>query len=294
MLIPFLVMCFHDYTLTIVILGTTILGITAGALGVFAFLRRQSLLGDAISHAALPGIACMFLLTHSKSPALLLCGGAIAGGIGTMFVYLITYKTPLKNDAALGIVLSVFFGLGLVLLTMIQKQPIAHQAILNKFLFGNAATLLIDDIYMMGLVSVVVLSCLVLLWPAFKVVTFDRTYARALGYPIVLLDLVLTSLLVLSIVIGLQTVGVVLMSTMFIAPAAAARQWCTRLGPMVMLAAFFGACAGVAGSLISSQFDQLPTGPTIVVVISCIVLFSLIFAQHRGFLWQWYYKQRLS
>jgi len=277
---------YPDYTLTIVILGTTILGITAGALGVFAFLRQQSLLGDAISHAALPGIACAFLFTHSTSPAVLLFGGAIAGGIGTLFVYLITHKTTLKNDAALGIVLSVFFGLGLILLTMIQKQPIANQAILNKFLFGNAATLLLDDVYVMACVSVGVLSCLVLLWPAFKVLTFDPAYARVLGYPVALLDLVLTSLLVLSIVIGLQTVGVVLMSTMFIAPAAAARQWCSRLGSLVILAACFGACAGIVGSLISSRFDQLPTGPTIVVVISSMVLFSLLCAPHRGLLWR--------
>ncbi len=277
---------FQDYTLAIVILGTTILGITAGALGVFAFLRGQSLLGDAISHAALPGIACTFLLTHSTSPAVLLFGGAIAGGIGTMLVYVITHKTTLKNDAALGIVLSVFFGLGLVLLTIIQKQPIANQAILNKFLFGNAATLLLDDLYVMGSVSIIVLSCLVLLWPAFKVLTFDQGYARALGYPVALLDLVLTSLLVLSIVIGLQTVGVVLMSTMFIAPAAAARQWCSRLGSLVILAAVFGAVAGVIGSLISSRFDQLPTGPTIVVVVSSMVLFSLLCAPHRGLLWR--------
>ena len=267
-----------DYTLSIVILGTAILGITAGAMGVFALLRRQSLLGDAIAHAAFPGIVASFLLTYSKNPAILMLGGTITGCIGAFTVTLITYYSTLKKDAALGIVLSVFFGLGLVLMTITQKKPLASQAILNKFLFGNASTLLFDDIYVMAFIGVSVIASMLLLKKEFTLVAFDSTYARTIGYPIFRLDMLLTVLLVLAICIGLQTVGVILMSTMLIAPAAAARQWTYRLTPMLGIASFFGATAGIGGSIISSVFERIPTGPVIVVILSALVLFSLVCA----------------
>lgn len=266
----------HYYTLLLVLLGVLMLGVTAGILGVFAFLREQSLLGDAISHAALPGIVIMFLLTQSKSPALLLCGGAIAGGIGTLFITFITHKTQLKKDAALGIVLSVFFGFGLMLLTYVQKKEIAQQGILNKFLFGSAATLLPEDILIIGIASCGVLIVLMALWKEFKIVSFDPLYAMVLGYPITLLNILLTCLLVIAIVIGLQTVGTVLMSTLFIAPAAAARQWTQRIETMALCAGCIGALACIAGVLISHQWAYVPTGPTIVVVMSIMVFVSLI------------------
>ncbi len=283
-----------DYTLVTVLSGTALLGLTAGVLGCFAFLRKQSLLADAISHAALPGIALTFLLTHSKNPSVLLCGGAIAGGIGTLLVTLITHKTTLKNDTALGFVLSVFFGLGLVLLTVVQKSAIAEQAVLNKFLFGNAATLLRDEVFVIGIVGGAILLCVTVLWKEFKVITFDPLFARTINYPVVILESVLTMLLVLAIVIGLQTVGVVLMSTLFVAPAAAARQWTSCLSKMVLLAGLFGAFSGVVGSVISSTVAHIPTGPMIVVVMRSMVVVSLLAAPHRGLLWQRYGSRRPS
>lgn len=264
-----------------------ILGATAGALGCYAFLRQQSLLGDAISHAALPGIALMFLCTQSKNPAVLLLGGALAGIIAAFSVNFIASKTPIKKDAALGIVLSVFFGVGLVLLTYIQKRSLANQAVLNKFLFGNASTLLKEDIYLMAGVACVLLLCIFLFWKEFNILAFDPSFAQLAGYSVVRLELFLTILLVLAIVIGLQTVGVVLMSTLFIAPAAAARQWTECLRSMVLLASFFGAFSGVVGALISSFCDHVPTGPIIVVVMSSVVLFSLLIAPKRGLLWNY-------
>lgn len=272
----------NDYTLRIVLMGVTALGVTAGALGVFALLRGQSLLGDAISHASLPGIAVAFLLTGSKNPAVLLCGGALAGGIGSLCIMGITRYTRLKKDAALGIILSVFFGTGLVLLTYIQKYGSSNQSILNKFLFGNASTLLAQDVVLMCAVGAGVLLLLALFFKESALITFDSEYARALGYPVFALEALLTLLTVLSIVIGLQCVGVVLMSSLLVAPAAAARQWTKRLAPMVLLAAFFGASSGIIGALISSSFVHLPTGPTIVVVVSVIVLVSLVFGPSAG------------
>jgi manganese/zinc/iron transport system permease protein len=277
---------FSDYTVQVVILGTLILGIVSGALGAFAMLRKQSLLGDAISHAALPGICLAFLVTLSKTSWVLLIGAALSGWIGTLMMMVITEYTSLKKDAALGIILSVFFGFGLMLLTFIQRLPTANQAGLNKFLFGSASTLLISDVWTMVFLGVFTLVCLTLFWKEFKLLTFDADFAQVLGFPTQRLHIFLTTLIVISIVIGLQTVGVVLMSAMLIAPAAAARQWTDSLATMVILSAFFGAISGITGSILSSLVARLPTGPMIVLIMSCFVLISILVAPQRGILWE--------
>ena len=277
----------NDYTLQTVALGTGILGIVSGVLGVFAVLRRQSLLGDAISHAALPGVVLAFLLTRSKTPLLLVLGAALAGLLAMAWMMAIIRHTRVKEDGALGIVLSVFFGLGLVLLTYTQRLPDARQAGLDHFLFGQAAALLREDIWLMAALGGLALLLVGVFWKEFKLLSFDREFGASLGLPAAWLDLLLTGLLVVAIVIGLQTVGVVLMSAMLIAPAAAARQWTDRLDRMVALSALFGLLAGVGGSLISSQAAGLSTGPVIVLCISAIVLFSLFFAPRRGLVWRW-------
>jgi manganese/zinc/iron transport system permease protein len=281
-----------DYTLRTVALGSGILGIVSGALGSFAVLRKQSLLGDAVSHAALPGIALAFLLTGSKDSLVLVVGAALAGWLGTFLILSITSTTRIKSDSALGIILSVFFGIGLVLLTFIQRQPYANKAGLDKFLFGQAAALLESDVLTMSILSSIVLLLVFIFWKEFKILSFDPDFTSSLGFPVRLLDVLITSLLVIAIVVGLQTVGVVLMSAMVVAPAAAARQWTDRLGTMVILSSLFGALAGVGGAVISSLSARLPTGPTIVLCISALVLFSILLAPNRGLLWRWAAEQR--
>lgn len=283
---------FSDHTFLTVTKGALILGITAGALGCFAVLRQQSLLGDAISHATLPGVALAFLLTQSKHPLILLIGAGLTGWIGTLFVMLIINNTKIKKDAALGIVLSVFFGFGLVLITIVQRLPTATKAGLDKFLFGNAATLLNADIYLMGTVSIFIFITLFLFWKEFKLLVFDYDFAKSSGIPVRSFDIILTTLIVLAIIIGLQTVGVVLMSAMLVAPAAAARQWTDRLSFMLLLSSLFGATAGFLGSVTSSIIFKLPTGPIIVIYVSVIVILSLFFAPHRGLLWDWIRARR--
>jgi manganese/zinc/iron transport system permease protein len=283
----------YDYTLRTVALGSATLGVVSGALGSYAVLRKQSLLGDAISHAALPGIALAFLLTGSKAPLVLVCGAAAAGWLGTFLVMSLIKTTRLKDDTALGLILSVFFGVGLVLLTYIQKNvPAASQAGLDKFLFGQAAALLERDVVTMATLGALALLAMLLLWKEFKLLSFDPDFGASLGYPMRALDVLLTSLLVVAIVIGLQTVGVVLMSAMVVAPAAAARQWTDRLGTMVVLSALFGALAGVSGAVISAQVPRLPTGPTIVLCLSALVLTALVLAPNRGLLWGWVRHRR--
>ena len=278
---------FGNYTLRTVGLGAAFLGIVNGVLGSFAVLRKQSLLGDAISHAALPGIALAFLLTGSKSTIVLLLGAAAAGWVGTLLVMNIVKNTRVKYDSALGLVLSVFFGFGLVLLTYIQRMPVASQAGLDTFLFGQAATLLARDVATIGLLGAAVLLIVLAVWKEFKLLCFDPDFALSLGFPVRWLDILLITLLVTSIVIGLQTVGVVLMSAMVVAPAAAARQWTDRLGAMVAISAFFGALAGVGGALVSSLAARLPAGPTIVLCLTVIVIVSLLAAPNRGIVWKW-------
>lgn len=283
---------FSDYTFRTVALGAAMLGIVSGALGTFAVLRKQSLLGDAISHAALPGIALAFLITGTKSPLGLMLGAIVAGWIATLLVSSISLSNKVTYDSALGTILSVFFGFGLVLLTIIQKMPNANQAGLSTFLFGQAAALVTREVIIMCILGAIALLPTMLFWKEFKILAFDPEYGHSLGFPIRILDVLLTSLLVIAIVIGLQTVGVVLMSAMIIAPAVAARQWTNRLGIMVMLSAGFGAFSGVAGASLSSSVTHLPTGPTIVLVISAIVTLSLFFAPNRGLLWRWIRNKR--
>jgi manganese/zinc/iron transport system permease protein len=282
---------FTDYTIRTVALGAAVLGIVSGTLGCYAVLRRQALLGDAMSHAALPGIVLAFILTGGRELPILLLGAAIAGWIAALVLVAIVNHTRVKEDSALGLVLSVFFGFGLVLLSFAQKSPTAAQAGLDTFLFGQAASLVEHDVITMALVGGAALAMVLLFWKEFKLLSFDPDYGATLGFPIRLLDIGLTSLIVVAIVIGLQTVGVVLMSAMLIAPAAAARQWTDRLGLMVVLSGVFGALSGITGAVISATARGLSTGPTIVLVASAIVVISLLAAPNRGLLWNWLRRQ---
>jgi manganese/zinc/iron transport system permease protein len=284
--VNWLVSLFSDYTLRTVALGAGALGMVSGTLGVYAVLRRQSLLGDAISHAALPGIVLAFLLTGSKATLVLVLGAAVAGLLGTLIVMAVIGASRVPEDSALGIVLSVFFGLGLVLLTYVQKLPDARQAGLETFLFGQAATLLQRDVVVIAVLGAIALLSVFLFWKEFKLLAFDREFGATLGFPMRAIDVLLTTMLVLAIVVGLQTVGVVLMSAMVVAPAAAARQWTHALGRMVMLSALFGALAGVTGALASSSAPGVATGPAVVLAATTIVAASLLFAPARGVAWR--------
>ncbi|MDX1470274.1 MAG: metal ABC transporter permease [Flavobacteriaceae bacterium] len=284
--LEYISLVFSDYTLRTITLGTAVLGAVCGMLGSFAVLRKQSLLGDAISHAALPGIALAFLIMGTKDGNVLLIGALISGLIGTFWIRGIVNKTHLKSDTALGLILSLFFGFGILLLTFIQKQPNANQAGLDKYLFGQAATLMESDVWLMVVVTGICLFVMLLFWKEFKILLFDKEYTMTLGFNTKFIDIMITSFIVLAIVIGLQTVGVVLMSAMLLAPAAAARQWTNSLGIMVILAAVFGIFSGVIGTAISASQNNLSTGPVIVIVASVFVFFSFIFSPQRGLLFR--------
>lgn len=271
-----------ERTFWIIALGTGLLGATSGILGSFAVLRNQSLLGDAISHAALPGIVLAYLLTGEKSNFVLLSGAIVCGILGSYFVNDIVKNSRLKTDTALGIILSVFFGIGMMLLTYAQSLDDANQAGLDKYLFGQASTLMQKDVLLMLGFLIPSLLLVFTFWKEIKIFLFDAEYAQTLDIPVRKINLMLTLLIVIIIVMGLQTVGVVLMSSLLLAPAAAARQWTNSLSKMLGIAALIGAFSGVFGSYISATESNLPTGPVVVLIVSLIVLISLLFAPQRG------------
>lgn len=281
-----------DYTFQTVALGSALLGLISGVLGSFAVLRKQSLLGDGISHSALPGVVMAFVLLGSKNTELLLLGALISGLLATLLIVSIVRHTRIKFDSALALVMSVFFGLGLVLLTYVQKLPNSNQAGLKRFIFGQASTLLQRDIILMAVCGTVLLTLVLLFWKEFKLFTFDSDFAQSLGFSPKRLNLLLSSMIVLAIIIGLQTVGVILMSAMLITPAVAARQWTNKLWVMVVLSALFGAVSGIAGTAASSLVPKLPTGPAIVVCVSILVMISVLFAPGRGILHRMYRRKR--
>ena len=283
---------FTDYTLRYVALGSAILGVTSGALGCFTVLRKQSLFGDALAHAALPGIGIAYLFAGAKDSLVLMLGAAVFAWFGGIVTLAITNTTRIKQDAALGITLSVFFGLGIVLLTFLQNTGGASQGGLDRFLFGQAAALIESDVINLGILAAACFVILIVFFKEFKIATFDSAFGQSLGFPTKYLSALLTSVIVVAVVIGLHTVGVVLMVAMLIAPAAAARQWISSLKSMLVLSAIFGGISGIAGSMISSTTEGMSTGPVIVIVITAILGISLVFSPKQGYLIQFIRKRK--
>lgn len=279
-------MILADPTVRTVAIGAGLLGAVAGAVGSVAVVRRQGLQGDAVSHAALPGVAVAFLL-GAVSPVWLVVGGAVAGWIALVLVAGIVRRSKVPFDAALGGALAVFFGFGLVVITYIRKNvPSAAKHGLDRYLFGQAATLGAADLYAAAAVGLLVAACFILFWKSIELVAFDKDYAASIGVPVRRVEWFLAGLLVLAVVVGLQAVGVVLMSALVIAPAAAARQWTDRFGRMVGLSAAIGFAAAAGGTILgvalSGGGKSVPTGPTIVLTATAVVVASLLFAPGRG------------
>jgi manganese/zinc/iron transport system permease protein len=284
-----------DPTARTVALGLAALGAVAGVLGTFAVVRRQALMGDAISHAAFPGIALAYLL-GGRSPEVLVVGATAAGWLAMSLVGGVVRRSRIPFDTALAGALAVFFGLGLLLMTYMQDlaaRPPANaveRALpaltsspgLDRYLFGEAAFLRGDQLTAIGLLGGGAVLLAVLFWKEFKLLSFDADFAASLGFPAPLLDRLLTTLIVAAVVIGLQAVGVVLMSALLVAPPVAARLWTDRLGRVAALAAAFGAAAGVFGEWLSRELGEprraVPTGPTVVIVATALVAVSLAVA----------------
>lgn len=283
---------FSDPNVQAVTLGVMLLGAGAAVVGCFTFVRKRALLGDAIAHAVLPGVCLAFIISGQKHPLWLLLGAVITGWLSLLFMDFITHHSKLKTDAAIGAVLSLFFGLGILLLTAIQHSGSAEQAGLDKFLFGKAASLTLRDVAVFGAATVAILLLVAVFFRAFQALSFDRDFAMATGLPVRFYEFVLSTVTVLAVATGIQAVGVVLMAALLITPAAAARYWTDNLRRMIGLAALFGVVAGFFGAWVSYAAPAMPTGPWIVILLSAIALFSVLLAPRRGVMARYFLHRR--
>ncbi len=282
---------FRDASLRYALIGSILLGLSCGLLGSFIVVRRMALVGDALSHAVLPGVAIGFLWGMTKDPLAIFIGAVIAGLIGTSVVSALIRTTRIKPDTALGLVLASFFAVGLCLLTMIQNLPTGNKSGLDKFLFGQAAALGSDNITLMAIVTAVAVSLITLFYKELLATSFDAGFARVNGIPAEWVHHGLMLVLAAATVIALQAVGVVLVSAMLITPAAAAYLLTDRLHRMLLLAGSFGVLAGVTGAFFSFVGRGLPTGPLMVIGASTVFLGAYLMGPRHGVIARWW-RQR--
>ena len=297
------VLFLRDYNTRLVVICTMLLGCACGLMGGFLLLRKRSLMGDTLSHATLPGVGLSFMLAvalggDGKSLPILLAGAAITGVIGCAAVLFIREQTRIKDDAAMGIVLSVFFGAGVAILGVIQTMPEGSAAGLESFIYGKTASMVMSDFQILVLVTICVITCSFLLFKEFRLLCFDETFAAALGWPVKFLDILLLALITAVTVAGLQAVGLILIIAFLITPAAAARFWTNQLDRMLVLSALIGAASGWLGASLSAFIPRLPAGAVIVLVAALFFVVSMLIGTERGvmirFLRQSQLKKRMG
>ncbi|MBA3815719.1 MAG: metal ABC transporter permease [Parachlamydiaceae bacterium] len=294
---------FTDAVLRAPTIGCMLMCFAAALVGVIVFLRKQSLLGESLSHAAYPGVIIGVLFAgilslneeQETSLAILIMFGAFLSTIaGLWAINFLERRLNVRSDSALCFVLSAFFGIGLTLASEVQFSYSTLYRQVQVYLYGQAATM--TDVYIViyGALSIIVLLVVIFFYKEIQAISFDRNYAQSLGINTKGIDAIIFILIVFAVVIGIRSVGVVLMSAMLIAPAAAARQFTNKLYLMFALAGFFGLLSGFFGNYFSVEWTNslaimyptakltLPTGPMIVMVASFICLISLLFAPNRG------------
>jgi manganese/zinc/iron transport system permease protein len=272
------------YNTLIVLVGVVLLGTSAGTVGSFAVLRRRALLGDALSHAALPGLCLGFLAAGERNLPAMLLGALATGLIGIVVIAALRNRTRVREDAAIGIVLSVFFGAGIVLSRLIQnsKTVVGSKAGLDSYILGKTAGMVASDVALIAGAAAVSLGLVALLFKEFLLISFDPGFARVQRWPAQRIDLTLTGLLAVVVVIGLPAVGVVMIAALLIIPGVSARFWTDRLARVVVLAALMGAGMGLIGTSLSATYDKMPAGPIIALVGTGFFLVSALAAPRRG------------
>lgn len=273
---------FQDPVVFNVVLGSILVGLTSSSVGCFTLLQRRALIGDAVSHSILPGICVAFILQGDKDPVGIIIGSFIAGWISLLLLELLKKYTKLSEDTVIGLMLSFFFAVGVVLLTAIQHmEGVGNQSGLDSFIFGSIISINQNDLIAFSILGIVILATISVFYKEIKLVTFDEDFARSLGIPVFAFKLLTTTLGVLAVVAGIQAVGVVLMAAMLITPAAAARFWTNRLSFMMVLACAFGIFSAISGAYIS-YLHPSPTGPWIVMILSMLAIISFLFAPKKG------------
>lgn len=276
----------QQYTFQIVALGTVMLGLVCGVIGTFAVLRQESLLGDGLAHSTLPGVVGAFLLTGVKDTAMLLLGAIIAACVAEYIMYRTSQK-GVRFDAALATILAAFFGFGTVLLTRVQSMENAGQAGLNIFIFGQAVTMMQSDIWLMAICGTCIVGGVTLLWKELSLTVFDPVEAQLMGIPVRKVRFFYRVALIVTIVIGIRTVGVILISSLLIGPIMIGRQWTHSLRTLVIIGAISGSMVAFIGTWISALWGNLPTGPMIIIVMTGMIMLSLVLANGQRLVRGW-------
>lgn len=286
-----------------VLLGTSLLGAAAGSVGAWGVLRRRALISDVLSHSALPGLCIAYGLTGERNYGELLLGAILSGLLSVALVNLLVRQTRIKQDAAMGIVLSTMYGLGIVLLSLFTHSGKGgNTAGLERFTLGQAAAITESDVWWIGGIGAAATLVILFLYKEFKAIGFDAEFAASLGWPVQFLDLVMMGCLAGVAVIGIKAVGVLLSPALLIIPAATARYWSNRLASILIVSALCGSLAGALGTWSTSgaePFDatssipwsKLPTGPVIVLFAAAIFGISLVFAPRSGLLSRWRHRR---
>lgn len=272
----------NSYTFKVVIFGCSLLAMISAIIGNFAVLKKESLIGDGVAHASLAGVCLAFVFTESKKLHILLIGALLIGIVCIILIQYIQKHSKLKFDSAIALILSSFFGLGMVLLSYLKKIPGARNAGLTRFIFGQASTIVVKDIYLLIGIGFILVLILIIFWREIKISIFDSDYGKAIGLNSDKIKFLVSVLIVINIVVGIEIAGVILMTAMMIAPAIAARQWSDKLLNVVLISAVFGFLSGAIGSIISTMDTSLPTGPIIVIVSTFFVIFSILFSINQG------------
>lgn len=276
----------QQYTFQIVALGTVMLGLVCGVIGTFAVLRQESLLGDGLAHSTLPGVVGAFLLTGVKDTAMLLLGAIIAACVAEYIMYRTSQK-GVRFDAALATILAAFFGFGTVLLTRVQSMENAGQAGLNTFIFGQAVTMMQSDIWLMAICGTCIVGGVIILWKELSLTVFDPVEAQLMGIPIRKVRFFYRVALIVTIVIGIRTVGVILISSLLIGPTMIGRQWTHSLRTLVIIGAVSGSIVAFLGTWISALWGNLPTGPMIIIIMTGMIMLSLVLANGQRLVRGW-------
>ncbi|TWT55756.1 Manganese transport system membrane protein MntB [Thalassoglobus neptunius] len=293
------VVLLQDYNTRVVVFGTTLLGCAAGIVGSFTLLRRRALMGDALSHATLPGICIAFLLAtkmgyDGKSLSVLLLGATVSGILGMLTILWIRKTTQLKDDAALGAVLSVFFGAGVALLGIVQQVSGGHSAGLEAFIYGKTASMNVADAKTITMAAFGSIGLCLVFFKELKLLCFDEKFAGSRGFPVMFLDILLMMTVVVVTIVGLQAVGLVLMIALLVIPAAAARFWSDEMSNMAWISAGLGMVSGMLGAEFSAVFSRLPSGAMIVLICTAFFAISLIFGSKHGLLIRGLRRVRLN
>jgi manganese/zinc/iron transport system permease protein len=274
-----------DYTVRNILTGSSLIGFLSGLVGTFSVLKKESLIGDTMSHSALPGIGVVFLLVGVKNLFFLVFGAGIFSLIGAYSVFKMNNDTKLANDTSLGVVMSSSFALGIVIISYISKTGRSSQAGLDNYIFGQAATIIWSDVLTFFVFTAIIVPLIILFYKEIKGFLFNKNFLEVVGANSKLVELLTTFLTVIVIILSVETVGIILMIALLVLPCVISRQWTNKFSVVLLLSGFIGLICSLIGSTLSILYQGVPTGPTIVLCLTFCLVLSLIFGVNGGYLY---------